>query len=201
MKKVRILCLIMAVVFVLPIIASCGGGQKVEANVTVIFRTPKDETKTAKEISAMLKDGAKEEEVYETLLEFETKVEGTTEELPTVLKAAEQVLTHFEKDYVLSKDGTYIAEVFDRKEADSVDSENGYYSYWECTINGEASKDGRQSVTSVYDQDVIVFTWTSSSEARQDTAAIETTDPAEDETSDIPTDDTTIADEAEDNNA
>lgn len=198
MKKVKLLCLILAVILVVPVFASCGA-QKVEVNVTVIFRTPKDETKTAKELAAMIKDGAKEEDLYETLLDFETKVEGTTKEMPTVLTAAEQVLQKFEKDYVLSKDGTYIAEVFDHKQVDSVDAENGYYSYWACTIDGEASKDGRQSVTQIYDQQTIVYTWTSSSEPRQDTGAADTTDPNDDVTSDIPTDETTISEEEENN--
>lgn len=191
----------MALVLVVPVLAGCSKGQKVVANVTVIFRAPKDESKTDKELAAMIKDGAKEEDLYETLLEFETPVEGTTEKMPTVLQAAEEVLSHFEKDYTLSKDGTYIAEAFEHKQVDKVDAENGYYSYWACTINGEASKDGRQSVTQIYDQDVIVFTWTSSSEPRQDTGAAETTDPNEDVTSDIPTDDTTVEEEQEENNA
>lgn len=199
MKKVKMLCLILAVILVVPVFASCGSAQKVEVNVKVVFRTPKDETKTEKELSQMIKDGAKEEDLYEELLAYDTKVEGTTEDMPTVLKAAEQVLKHFEKEYVLSKDGTYISEAFGHKEVDHVDEENGYYSYWECTIDGEASKDGRQSVTQIYDQQTIVYTWTSSSEPRQDTGVAETTDPNEDVTSEIPTDDTTVVEEDENN--
>lgn len=201
MKKVKILSLVMALILVVPVFASCGGSQKVAATVTVIFREPKDATLIDKEIAEQIKNGAKEEDLYENLLEFETTVEGTTEKMPTVLQAAEQVLTRFEKDYVLSKDGTYIAEVFGHKQVDSVDADNGYYSFWACTINGDVSKDGRQSVTQIYQDDVIMFTWTSSSEPRQDTGAAETTDPNDDVTSEIPTDDTTVEEDEEDNNA
>ncbi len=201
MKKVRILCILIALVLIVPVLASCGE-QPVEATVTIMFRAPKDETKTDKDLAAMIKDGAKEEDLYENLFEYEVTVEGNTKDMPTVLKAAEQSLTKFEKDYELSKDGTYIAGVFDRTQVDSVDAENGYYSYWACTVNGETSKDGRQSVTRIYQDDVIVFTWTSSSEPRQDTGAADTTDPNDDVTSEIPTDDTTVEEEEEeDNNA
>lgn len=200
MKKLRVLCFLMAVILVLPVLASCGA-EKVASTVTITFRIPKDETKSDKEIAEMIKAGTKEEDIYENVFEYEVTVEGTTEDVPTVLKAAEQSLTKFEKDYELSADGTYIAGVFDRKEVDKLDSENGYYSYWACTVNGKESTDGRQSVTPIYTPDVIVFTWTSSSERRQDTAAVEETDPNEDVTSEIPTDETTAVEEEEDNNA
>lgn len=200
MKRVRIICLIMALIMVVPAFAACGE-KKIAANVTVIFREPKDDTLTDKEIAAMIKGGTKEEDIYEELLNFETKVEGTEKKWPNVLQAAEEVLTHFEKDYNVSKDGTYIAEAFGRKQVDTLDKDNGYYSYWACTINGDVSKEGRQSVTKLYDQDVIVFTWTSSSEPRQDTGAAETTDPNDDITSEIPMDETEAPEEEEDNNA
>ena len=197
MKKLSILCLIMAFVLVVPGFFGCSKATPVQATVNIFFRVPKDETLTDKDIAAKIKDGAKEEDLYENVFEYEVTVEGTTEDMPTVLKAAEQSLTKFEKDYELSKDGTYIAGAFDRTQVDRVDAENGYYSYWACTINGEASKDGRQSVTNIYQDDVIVFTWTSSSEPRQDTGAAETTDPNEDVTSEIPTDETTAEEEEE----
>lgn len=203
MKKVRILSLVLAVVLAVSLLAltSCGS-KKYTETVSVVFRAPKGEyaLMSAKEISAAINAGAKDSDVYEILFEYdEVTIEGSEEDPTTVLKAATTILDQYEIDSELSKDGTYIASVkFDKTlyaQQDSVDATTGYYSYWECTINDELSNSGRQSVTEVYTGDKIVYTWTSSSQPRQDTAAVEEYDSNLDTTSEIPTDDTTIAQE------
>ena len=88
------------------------------------------------------------------------------------------------RSYKLTSDGASIGEVFGLKQDDSSDAERGYYQYWKCTINGEDSSEGRQSVTKIYDNDEIVFTWTEGSQGRRDTTAADadTTDPSADTT-------------------
>ena len=177
-KKLAILCVIMAAVLLLPVMTGCKNNAKVQSKVTIKFQAPKGEP------------SADAENVeYEELLADEITVEGTKSNPPTVLQAAEQVLKKYEKDYELSKDGTYIATVFDRTEKDKTDSEMGYYDFWEATVNGEKSRDGRQSNTPIYDGDAIVYTYTSGQRPRWDTDAVVTTDPNEDTT--VPADDTT----------
>lgn len=177
-KKLAILCVIMAAVLLLPVMTGCKNNAKVQSKVTIKFQAPNGEP------------SADEENVeYEVLLDDEITVEGTKSNPPTVLQAAEQVLKQYEKDYELSKDGTYIATVFDRTEKDKTDSEMGYYDFWEATVNGEKSRDGRQSNTPIYDGDAIVYTYTSGQRPRWDTDAVVTTDPNEDTTA--PADDTT----------
>ncbi len=168
MKKLRILCLALALVLVLPMIASCSGNKVVSNNVTVKFQAPKDVEAAEKE--------------YETLFELALSVEGTKDNMPNVLQVAETALRQYEIDYELSKDGASIAGVFDRVQSDSADAEKGYYYYWDVTVNGKASDAGRQSVTLVYDDDVIVYTWTYGEQNRRDTDAVVTTDPNEDTT-------------------
>lgn len=177
MKKLRIICLVLAALLVLPMVASCGG-NKVVSNVTIKFQVPKDDT------------DPKDPE-YDILFELEFPVEGTTSNKPNVLQAAEEALTKYEKDYELSKDGTYIAAAFDRAESDSADSENGYFNFWDVSINGKRSTEGRQSVTEIYDGDEIVYTWTSDSRPRMDTEAVVTTDPNNETTASTPDDETT----------
>lgn len=177
MKKFRIICLVLAAMLVMPMIASCGN-SKVVSTVSIVFREE-------------VKDGEGKVTGYETLLELpELTVEGTESNKPNVLQAAELALRQFEKDYELSKDKTYIASVFGHTEKDSSDEESGYYSFWDVTIDGKQSDAGRQSVTEIYEGQEIVYTWTSDSRKRQDTTAVVTTDPNEDTTV-APIDDTT----------
>ena len=191
MNKIKILCLVLAVILVLPVVAACGN-NKVTSSVTVVFQVPKtdgvdDEGET---IYVLDEDGNK---TYEEKFKYDLTVEGTTENKPTVLQAVQEAFLEFELDYELSADGTYIASAFGLTEAERTDKENGYYDFWECTINGVTSEEGRQSVTEIYEGDQIVFTWTSGKKARQDTAAVQTTDPNAETTGVIHSNDTTIA--------
>ncbi len=171
MKKCKILCMLLAVVLVLPIFASCSSGKVVANNVSLKFVIPAEE------------EGGDDDVRF---TKREMKVEGTKDNPPTVLQAVEEALQEYEVSYKLTADGASIAEVFGLAQKDSADAEKGYYQYWACTINGEDSSEGRQSVTKIYDDDEIVFTWTEDSRDRQDTVAVETTDPSADTTGEIP---------------
>ena len=167
MKKLRILCLLLAGLLVLPLFAGCSSGKRY-ATVSIKFVIPGD------------KDKGEEDTVKFTKAEL--RVEGTKDNPPTVLQAAEEVLNEYEVPFSLTADGHSILEVYGLRGADSADSEKGYYQYWDCLINGEHSKEGRQSSTLIYEGDEIVFKWTTGEEARRDTDAIVTTDPNEDTT-------------------
>lgn len=176
MKKTSIICIILAALMIVPFMASCSK-KEVYSNVSIVFQEPVGEPDENGKVT------------YDQLFEYELQVKGTIDNPPTVLQAAEQALGKFEKDYELSKDGTYIASVFGHTEKERADAEVGYYDFWEATVNGEKSSDGRQSETVIYDGDKIVYTWTSGQKARQDTDAVVTTDPNEDTT--VPVDETT----------
>ena len=173
MKKCKILCMLLAVVLVLPIFASCSSGKVVANNVSLKFVIPAEE------------EGGDEDVRFS---KGEIKVEGTKDNPPTVLQAVEEALQEYEVAYKLTSDGASIGEVFGLKQDDSSDAERGYYQYWKCTINGEDSSEGRQSVTKIYDNDEIVFTWTEGSQGRRDTTAADadTTEPSADTTGEIP---------------
>ncbi len=190
MNKIKILCLVLAVILVLPFAAACGS-NKVTSAVTVTFRVPlTDGVDENGEI--IYQTDADGNIKYEEKFKYDLTVEGTTENKPTVLQAVQEAFLEFELDYELSADGTYIASAFGLAEKERTDSEKGYYDYWECKINGELSAEGRQSVTEIYEGDDIVFTWTSGFRNRQDTAAVVTTDPNAETTGVIHSDDTTI---------
>ena len=190
MNKIKILCLVLAVILVLPVVASCAS-NKVTSAVTITFRVPlTDGVDENGEI--IYQTDADGNIKYEDKFKYDLVVEGTTENKPTVLQAVQEAFLEFELDYELSADGTYIASAFGLTEKERTDSEKGYYDYWECKINGELSAEGRQSVTEIYQDDDIVFTWTSGYRNRQDTAAVQTTDPNDETTGIIHSDDTTI---------
>lgn len=190
MNKIKILCFVLAVILVLPVVASCAG-NKVTSAVTITFRVPlTDGVDENGEI--IYQTDADGNIKYEDKFKYDLVVEGTTENKPTVLQAVQEAFLEFELDYELSADGTYIASAFGLTEKERTDSEKGYYDYWECKINGELSAEGRQSVTEIYQDDDIVFTWTSGYRNRQDTAAVQTTDPNDETTGIIHSDDTTI---------
>lgn len=198
MNKIKIFCLVLAVVLVLPLFAACGSNA-VTANVTVIFRVPITEgvDENGDIIYAVDENG---EQKFEEKFKYDLLVEGTTENKPTVLQAVQESFLEFELDYEVSKDGSYISSAFGLTEQDTADAETGYFSFWECTINGYKSESGRQSVTEIYEGDEIVFTWTSDSKPRQDTAAVVTTDPNAETTGVIYSDETTIAEDEEELN-
>ena len=179
MNKIKILCLILAVILVLPVMASCTG-NKVTSTVTLKFQVPTEEVD---------EDGNVK---YEVKFTDKITVEGTTNNKPTVLQAVQLAFAEYEIDYELSKDSTYLAGAFGLMEQDRTDAEKGYFDFWECKINGELSAEGRQSVTEIYEGDEIVFTWTSDFKNRQDTAAVQTTDPNADTTGIVHSDDTTV---------
>ncbi len=170
MKKIRIICMLLAVVLVLPVFASCSSG-KVTANVSLKFVIPAEE------------EGG-EEEVKLNLPSF--AVEGTKSNPPTVLQAVQEALQEYEITYELTSDGRSIAGVYGLTEKQWYDNEKGYYTHWECTINNKVSEEGRQSETKIYDGDAIVFTWTSGERALENTGAADTTDPSADTTGNIP---------------
>ena len=177
MKKCKLLCIFLAVVMVLPIFAGCTSG-KVTSTVSLKFVIPAEE------------EGG-EDDVRLDLPSL--TVEGTRDNPPTVLQAAEQALQEYEITYELTSDGASIAGVFGLKEEQWYDENNGYYTQWRCTINGNPSDDGRQSVTTIYEGDEIVYTWTAGSRPIESTGVAETTDPT-DTTGDIPSN--TTAEEA-----
>ncbi len=222
MNKIKIICLILAVVMLVPMIASCGTKKDTATNVTIIFRKPVEEGKDEKG-NVVYKTDAEGNIVYEEIFKYDIpELEGTTELqektydadgrvvtdanganvteamiVPTVLTAVEVALKKFEKDYELSADKTYVASALGLTEAERVDSEKGYYDYWQCKINDKESDSGRQSVTRVYSEDVIVFTWTSGFKNRNETTAESTVDPNAETTSAIDLGETTILDTEE----
>ena len=171
MKKCKILCMLLAVVLVLPIFASCTSGKAVAKDVSLKFVIPATE------------EGGEDDVRF---MKAGLTVEGSVDNPPTVLQAVEEALREYEVPYKLTADGASIGEVFGLAQKDSSDAEKGYFQYWECTINGKFSDDGRQSVTNVYDGDEIVFTWTVDSKGRQDTTVPESKDPNADTTGAIP---------------
>ncbi|MBQ3528690.1 MAG: DUF4430 domain-containing protein [Clostridia bacterium] len=179
MNKIKILCLFLAVILVLPVMASCTG-SKITSTVTLTFRVPTEEVD---------EDGNVK---YDVKFTDKITVEGTSNNKPNVLQAVQLAFAEYEIDYELSKDGTYIASAFGLMEQERTDAEKGYFDFWECKINGQLSDAGRQSVTEIYENDEIVFTWTSDYKTRQDTAAVQTTDPNADTTGIVHSDDTTV---------
>ena len=164
MKKCKLLCIFLAVVMVLPIFAGCTSG-KVTSTVSIRFVIPAELSEKG------------EEEVRLTLDSL--TVEGTKDNPPTVLQAAEQALQEYEITYELADDGASIASVFGLTEEQWYEDGIGYYTQWRCTINGNNSEEGRQSVTTIYEGDEIVYTWSSGSRAIESTGAVETTDPTD----------------------
>ncbi len=168
-KTIRIICLMMALVMLCLCTASCAKAKT--ATISIKFVSTDEET--GKEIVSL------ERKNY--------TVVGSKGEQPSVLDAAVQVLTEYEKTYELSADGNSLAAAFNMKEQQTEDAEFGYYKYWKCTINGADSGQGRQSATKIYKDDVIVFTWTEGKENRLDTTVEETTNPEDYETEVIET--------------
>lgn len=163
-KTIKVISLMLAVLMLGLVSVACT--SEVAATVTISFVGP---------------DG-------ENLLNpVQIQVIGTSKEPPTALMAAEQVLQKYDKAYSLTSDNNSLASAFDLTNEQTEDATTGYYSYWNCTVNGQESSSGRQSATAIYGGDVVVFTFTSGSKDREDTVAEETTDPSELETSVIET--------------
>lgn len=167
-KTIRIICLMMALVMLCLCGASCAKSKTATISIKFIG----------------VDDDGKEMEYFK---HPNYTVVGSKGEQPSVLDAAVQVLTEFEKVYELSADGNSLFAAFDLKEEQTEDAEKGYYKYWKCTINGGDSTSGRQSATKIYAGDEIVFTWTEGEKDRLDTVVEETTNPADYETEYIET--------------
>lgn len=163
-KSIRIICLMMALVMLCLCGASCAKAKS--ATISIKFVSTDEETGN-EVVSLERKDYT---------------VVGSKGQQPSVLDAAVQVLTEYEKPFELSADGNSLAAAFNMKEEQTEDAEKGYFKYWKCTINGADSTSGRQSATKIYKGDEIVFTWTEDEEYRQDTTVADTTNPADFET-------------------
>ena len=148
MKFTRFMAALLAVIMFCGAFALTGCAKKVQSTVNVQFIDG---------------DGNKIGDVTVT-------VDGTEENPPTVLKAAEQALIFldFEKGYELTADGYSIKSVNGISEVSETDAENGYYSYWRVYIDGNDPTDGRQSVTPVYSGSEVVFKYVSDSKPRED---------------------------------
>ena len=183
MNRIKIVALILAVIVVLPLFAACGVETKTASNVSVTFRVPVMVTneETGEEEPKLDENG---EIVYETKLthlisqisgtvELRDPTTGKTIKAPTVLSAVEEAFKKYQKEFELSKDGGSVAGALGYKEATRYEDGVGYYDYWRCTINDQESNDGRQNITRIYTDDVIVFTWTSGSQEMQQGAEVE----------------------------
>jgi len=185
MNKIKIVSLVLAVIMLLPAFASCGMEKHTAENVSVVFRVPKmvELEDGTQEISY----GADGKPEYEIVFTYDipkleetvelTDAEGNTYMAPTVLTAVEVALKKYEKDFDLSADKTYVASAFGYTEKERLDETKGYFDYWKCTINDQESSEGRQSISRVYTNDKIVFTWTSGVKDRADVTEAITEDP------------------------
>ncbi len=149
MKFTRIMAAALAVIMLCGVFALTGCAKKVQSTVTVEFIDGEGTTIGGPTT---------------------VTVEGTPDNPPTVLAAAEQALIFldFEKGYELTADGYSIKAVNGISEVSETDAENGYYSYWRVYIDGNDPTDGRQSVTPVYSGSAIVFKYVSDSKPRED---------------------------------
>lgn len=145
MKLKRLLILALVLGAVCMCFASCG---KIYANVNVKFIDG---------------DG-------KTIGETPIKVEGTEQNPPTALAAAEMALIEldFEKGYELTADGYSLKAVNGICEVDETGAEVSTYSYWRVYINGNQSSKGRQSEEEVYEGDEIEFRYESGQKERED---------------------------------
>jgi len=157
MKIRKILCALLVAVMIGTAVLMAGCGSKVESNVHIKF------------IATVDPDGnALEDELI--IGETDVTVEGTKENPPTVLKAAQIALGElsYEEGYEVTSDGYSIARIKNYKEHQEADEVTGYYTYWDAYVDGERSTDGRQSETPVYDGSEIVFKFISDSKPRED---------------------------------
>ena len=185
MNKIKIVSLVLAVIMLLPAFASCGMEKHTAENVSVVFRVPKmvELEDGTQEISY----GADGKPEYEIVFTYDipkleetvelTDAEGNTYMAPTVLTAVEVALKKYEKDFYLSADKTHLAAAFGHTEKEHLDEKWGYFDYWKCTINDVVYSEDRQSISRVYTNDKIVFTWTREINDRADVTEAVTEDP------------------------
>ena len=110
---------------------------------------------------------------------YNVTVEGTEDKWPTALDAAQKAFLEYDIPFEVTSDGNSIASINGVKQAESMDEEYGYYSYWNLLIDGKESNEGRQSVTKFYDGEKLQFVYTSSKTARKDNASTTATTEAD----------------------
>lgn len=147
------------------------GNVRIAKNVTVIFRVPVMVTdeETGEQVPKLDENGYP---IYEDKFKYDIpEITGTVElrdpetgktiKAPTVLSAVEVAFKKYQKEFELSKDGTYIAAAFGYKESEvKYIGGGGYREYWDCKIINQDASVGNQNVTRIYTDDIIVFTWT-----------------------------------------
>ena len=178
-KLIKLSALLIVVLMLSPALASCGG---TESEVTVRFVVtcgPGGGPILDDKGEIMYDEDGKEVTEYE-LGHQTVVVKGSKNSPPNALQAATQALAalDFEDGYETTADGYSIKRI---KEYDLVQIEDdeddgdsdelyGYYYYWNLYVNGEASTEGRQSVTEVYEGDELVFKYMAGKQKREDVA-------------------------------
>ncbi|MBR0303513.1 MAG: hypothetical protein IJQ80_06655 [Clostridia bacterium] len=180
MKKLtKILAFALVVIMLCPALASCGGDEAVVKVRFVVTCGPGGGPILDDKGEIMYDDDGKE--VTEKELGWQTvTVKGTKNDPPNALKAATQALAalDFEDGYEITADGYSIkrvkeydlVQIEDEEGEDDSDDLYGYYYYWNLYVNGEASTDGRQSITEIYEGDELVFKYMAGKQKREDVA-------------------------------
>jgi hypothetical protein len=158
MKKFRIVSLLLIVVVLFASVLSCVSCTK-KVSITCTLEVVNE-------------DG---EVIYGP---YNVTVDGTEDDWPTALDAAQQAFLEYDIPYEVTSDGNSIASINGVAEEEYTDDEYGYYSYWNLLIDGKESSEGRQSLTKFYDGEKLQFVYTSSKTARKDNIT-STTDTAE----------------------
>lgn len=99
---------------------------------------------------------------------YNVTVEGTEEDWPTALDAAQKAFLEYDIPFEVTSDGNSIGSINGVDKVESMDEEYGYYSYWNLLIGGKESPEGRQSVTKIYNEDKLQFKYTSGKTLRKD---------------------------------
>ena len=159
-KKLTAIILVAIMALSALLMAGCGG--KVVSKVHVKFVVTIDD------------DGNKLDEEKQ-IGEIDVEVEGTKDNPPTVLKAAQLALTQlsYEDGFETTADGYSIARVSKYAEHQETDDNTGYFTYWDAYIDGERSTDGRQSETPVYTGSELIFKCISDSRPREDNKTLD----------------------------
>lgn len=135
MKKVKKLCIFVALILCALTLVSCAEEKSVK-NVTVKFQVPSTENEGNATV----------------LLEYTfEEIKGENGAAPTVLRAAEMALSENDKKYEIAEDGHYIFEAFGYK--------NDNTNFWEATVN-DRKLNTTDDKTELCDNDVVVYTYT-----------------------------------------
>lgn len=183
MKLKRSVSLLLVAVMLCSVLALTGCG-KVHSTVKVVFINDVQKQLDIEEQKELSKktDGTQTTKALTDddyiVGQATVTVEGTEQNPPTVLKAAEAALIYleFENGYELTNDGYSVKAVNGIVEVDETDATTGYYSYWKATVDGQESTSGRQSETIVYDGQTVEFRFVSDSRPREDVKSNATTE-------------------------